>query len=201
MWRHNEWVTSFLHFLKTISIYTFFFEDVKYMYFLTSASACRITAWEHPEPRKFTSHHQHPALLLVFFSPLSIQPLLPPFSRTPRVSRARTRAKLRGNGCLYDRGGWAAWSERWAAWVCNVRHVGNGVLNQGGTAVPTRERDRQRAIETRACPALFALLRTQARPQSTGWLSETVTDSSMRTRGRPAVIPSRSNRFMLHLLL
>lgn len=191
----------FTFFKNNIYIYFFFFfEDVKYMYFLTSASACRITAWEHPEPRKFTSHHQHPALLF-FFSPLSIQPLLPPFSRTPRVSRARTRAKLRGNGCLYDRGGWAAWSERWAAWVCNVRHVGNGVLNQGGTAVPTRERDRQRAIETRACPALFALLRTQARPQSTGWLSETVTDSSMRTRGRPAVIPSRSNRFMLHLLL
>lgn len=191
----------FTFFKNNIYIYFFFFfEDVKYMYFLTSASACRITAWEHPEPRKFTSHHQHPALLF-FFSPLSIQPLLPPFSRTPRVSRARTRAKLRGNGCLYDRGGWAAWSERWAAWVCNVRHVGNGVLNQGGTAVSTRERDRQRAIETRACPALFALLRTQARPQSTGWLSETVTDSSMRTRGRPAVIPSRSNRFMLHLLL
>lgn len=191
----------FTFFKNNIYIYFFFFfEDVKYMYFLTSASACRITAWEHPEPRKFTSHHQHPALFF-FFPPLSIQPLLPPFSRTPRVSRARTRAKLRGNGCLYDRGGWAAWSERWAAWVCNVRHVGNGVLNQGGTAVPTRERDRQRAIETRACPALFALLRTQARPQSTGWLSETVTDSSMRTRGRPAVIPSRSNRFMLHLLL
>lgn len=41
----------------------------------------------------------------------------PPVSRTPRVSRARTRAKLRGNGCWCDRGGWAARSERWAAWV------------------------------------------------------------------------------------
>lgn len=125
----------------------------------------------------------------------------PPFSRTPRVSRARTRAKLRGNGCLCDRGGWAARRERWAAWVCNVRHVGYGVLNRRGTAEPRKKKDRQRASETRACPALFALLRTQACPQSTGWLLETVTDSSMRTRGRPAVIHSRSSRFMLHLLL
>lgn len=117
--------------------------------------------------------------------------LLPSLVRTPRVSRARTRAKLRGNGCLCDRGGWAARSERRAAWVCNVRHVGHGVLNRGGTAEPNKKRDRQRATETRACPALFALLRTRACPQPTGWLPETVTDSSMRTRGRPAVIPSR----------
>lgn len=131
--------------------------------------------------------------------PPSVHP--PSLPCTPRVSRARTRAKLRGNGCLCDRGGWAAWSERRAAWVCNVRHVGHGVLNRGGTAEPRKKRDRQRVTETRACPALFALLRHPACPQSTGWLLETATDSSMRTRGRTAVITSRSNRFMLHLLL
>lgn len=93
MWRHNEWVTSFLHFLKTISIYTFFFfEDVKYMYFLTSASACRITAWEHPEPRKFTSHHQHPALLFFFFPRCRFSPSFLPFL-VPQGSRERARVR------------------------------------------------------------------------------------------------------------
>lgn len=37
-------------------------------------------------------------------------------------------------------------------------------------------------------------------PKPTDCLQETVTDSSMRTRGRPAIIPSRPNRFMLRLL-
>lgn len=46
-----------------------------------------------------------------------------------------------------------------------------------------------------------ARLSSRCYPQSTDWLLETVTDSSMRTRGRAAVIPSRSNRFMLHLLI
>lgn len=50
-------------------------------------------------------------------SPLHRSPFsaLPSFSRTPRASEARTRAKLRGNGCFFDRGGWAAWSEPRAA--------------------------------------------------------------------------------------
>lgn len=95
-------------------------------------------------------------------SPLhrSLFSALPSFSRTPRASEARTRAKLRGNGCFFDRGGWAARSERRAAWVCNVRHVGHGVLNRGGTAEPSNWETEKERPRPGARPALFALLRT-----------------------------------------
>lgn len=99
------------------------------------------------------------------YIPSSASSILPPpsvhpssFSRTPRASRARTRAKLRGNGCLCDRGGWAAWSERRAAWVCNVRHVGHGVLNRGGTAEPRKketDRERPRPGPARLCSRCY----------------------------------------------
>lgn len=83
----------FTFFKNNIYIYFFFFEDVKYMYFLTSASACRITAWEHPEPRKFTSHHQHPALLFFcFFSRCRFSPSFLPFL-VPQGSRERARVR------------------------------------------------------------------------------------------------------------
>lgn len=148
--------------------------------------------WKPPEHGKFTS--LHPASCLYLCTPS----LPPPFLlRTPRVSRARTRAKLRGNGCLCDRGGWAVRSERRATWVCNVRHVGHGALNRGGTAEYKKketDRERPRPGPARLCSRCYG-------PKPTDWLQETATDSSMRTRGRPAVIPSRSNRFMLHLLI
>lgn len=129
-----------------------------------------------------------------------ISPLIFP-PPTPSVSRARTRAKLRGNGCLCDRVGWAARSEHWAAWVCNVRHVGHGVLNRTGTAERSSERDRQTATKTRACPALFALLTGPESLALGPTLTDTATDSSMRTRSRRAVTPGSSQRFMLRLLL
>lgn len=105
--------------------------------FRASASVWRVTertsrAWElNISIQHFCPHRRY-------------NPPPPSFSCThpPRVSRARTRAKLRGNGCLCDRGGWAARSERWAAWVCNVRHVGYGVLNRRGTAAPRKKIDR-----------------------------------------------------------
>lgn len=72
--------------------------------------ACDGMGCEHPDPGRFGSLQQHPAPSIA--APFTA---LPSLSRTPRASEARTRAKLRGNGCLFDRGGWAAWSERRAA--------------------------------------------------------------------------------------
>lgn len=76
----------------------------------------------------------------------------PPYCK---ALRTRTRAKPCGNGCCVI-GGWAARNDRRVARVCNVRHVGHGVLNQGGRAEPQKKRDRQRATKTRASPALCA---------------------------------------------
>ena len=142
-----------------------------------SASAWRSPGWEHPEawevhiPSSASSISPPPSVLLPPpplppssspppppLPPPPHRPRLPPPPRSPRVSRARTRAKLRGNGCLCDRGGWAARSERRAAWVCNVRHVGHGVLNRGGTAEPRKketDRERPRPGPARLCSRCY----------------------------------------------
>lgn len=159
----------------------------------TAAPSWCLAGWEHPDPGKFASLRQHPApSIAVLFLP-SLPFLVP---QGPR-KRARVRSCVGMAVSLIEGVGPLGVNRELHEFVMSAMLA---------MAYWTGEEQRSLAIErprksdrdpgpTRLCSRCYGPRRTLYRTADSY-----CTVSSMRSRGRTAVIPSRSNRYMLPLL-
>lgn len=153
-----------------------------------------VTGWEHPDPGRFGSLQQHPAPSIAAPFPPSLPFLVP---HGPR-KRARVRSCVGMAVCLIEGVGPLGVSGELHEFVMSAMLA---------MAYWTGEEQRSLAIErprksdwdpgpARLCSRCYGTRRTLNR------LADSYcTVSSMRSRGKTAVIPSRSNRYMLPLLI
>lgn len=154
------------------------------------------TRWEHPEPGEFASPHQHPA-------PRPHRHQTPPLLPHPKGLASAHACEAAWEWLfVWSRGlGRSERAESWlhefvmSAMLAMAYWTGEGQRSLGEKRPTESDRDPGPPGSARAAtdPSLASIDRLI--------LPETVTDSSMRTRGRTTVIPSRSNRFMLHLFI
>lgn len=123
-----------------------------------------------------------------------VLPFPPPVPPSPEL-RERARVQNRVGMAVV----WPGVGPLGAARVCNVRHVGHGVLNQG-----ERSLGKKRPTESDQNPGLPGSVRISIYLpyyQSNAWLLANITDPSMRTQSSTVVNLRLSVRLMLNLTL